>query len=113
MSEMSIVLKISEIVNQYEEELLYDVESHNHKYVLEYNEITEKMFLKLEESYYTDEGKWVNNYDCIERYNITPSMYANIRIIILREHLLIMRDGGGMINNKCMSLVKPQLVGTL
>ena len=38
MSELSIIHEIAETVSQYEEELLYDVESNYHEYTLEYNE---------------------------------------------------------------------------
>mgnify|MGYP006928634566 CR=1 FL=1 len=31
-------MKIAETINQYEKELLYDVESHHHEYTLEYDE---------------------------------------------------------------------------
>lgn len=36
MNEMSIIHDIAETVSQYEEQLLFDVESHHHEYVLEY-----------------------------------------------------------------------------
>lgn len=32
MTELSIIHEIAETVSQYEEELLYDVESHHHEY---------------------------------------------------------------------------------
>lgn len=33
MSELSIIHETAETVSQYEEELLYDVESHHHEYI--------------------------------------------------------------------------------
>lgn len=62
MSELSIIHEIAETVSQYEEQLLYDVESHHHEYTLEYDEENNNMSLLLKESYYTEETKWVLNY---------------------------------------------------
>ena len=110
MSEMSIIHDIAETVSQYEEELLFDVESHYHEYVLEYDEIYESVFLKIKESYYTEITKWVLNYTTIEKYNnITPSMYANISIMILRDHLRITKNGCGVIGTKHILKLQPQL----
>lgn len=78
MNEMSIIHEIAETVSQYEEELLYDVESNYHEYILQYDDIYENMSLTLKEAYYTEETKWVHNHTTIEKYNITPSMYADI-----------------------------------
>ena len=89
MNELSIIHEIAETVSQYEEELLYDVESNYHEYILQYDDIYENMSLILKEAYYTEETKWVNNHTTIEKYNITPSMYTNISIIILRDHIHI------------------------
>lgn len=109
MNEMSIVHEIAETISQYEEELLYDVESHHHKYVLKYDEIYENMFLEIQESYYTEITKWVLNHTTIEKYNnITPSMYANISIIILRDHLHITKNGCGVIGTKHILKLQPQ-----
>lgn len=58
MNEMSIIHEIAETVSQYEEELLFDVESHHHEYTLEYDEENNNMSLLLKESYYTEEYKW-------------------------------------------------------
>jgi len=113
MNEMSIIHEIAEIVSQYEEGLLYDVESHHHEYTLDYDEVNENMFLKIKESYYTETTKWVPNYTTIEKYNITPSMYANISIIILRDHLHITKNGCGMIGTKHILKVQPQVITPL
>lgn len=110
MNEISIIHDISKTVSQYEEELLFDVESHRHEYILEYDEANENMFLKIKESYYTETNKWVFNYTTIERYNITPAMYANISIIILRDHVLITKERYGMMNNKHILKIHPQLI---
>ena len=64
-------------------------ESNYHEYILQYDDIYENMSLTLKEAYYTEETKWVHNHTTIEKYNITPSMYADISIIILRDHLHI------------------------
>ena len=110
MNEMSIIHEIAETVSQYEEQLLYDVESHHHEYTLEYDEENNNMSLLLKESYYTEETKWVHNHTTIEKYNITPSMYANISIIILRDHLHITKNGCGMIGTKHILKVQPQAI---
>ena len=110
MNEMSIIHEIAETVSQYEEELLYDVESNYHEYTLEYDEENNNMSLLLKEAYYTEETKWVHNYTTIEKYNITPSMYADISIIILRDHLHITKNGCGMIGTKHILKVQPQVV---
>lgn len=110
MTELSIIHEIAETVSQYEEELLYDVESNHHEYTLEYDDIYENMSLTLKEAYYTEETKWVNNYTTIEKYNITPSMYADISIIILRDHLHITKNGCGMIGIKHILKVQPQVI---
>lgn len=110
MNEMSIIHDISKTVSQYEEELLFDVESHRHEYILEYDEVNENMFLKIKESYYTETTKWVLNYTTIENYNVTPSMYADISIIILREHTAITKGGYGIMNNKHILRLHPQLI---
>lgn len=89
MSELSIIHEIAETVSQYEEELLYDVESNYHEYILQYNDIYENMSLTLKKAYYTEENKWVHNHTTIEKYHITPSMYADISIIILKDHIHI------------------------
>lgn len=52
MSELSIVHDIAETVSQYEEELLFDVESNYHEYILQYDDIYENMSLTLKEAYY-------------------------------------------------------------
>ena len=112
-TEMSIIHHISETVNQYEEQLLYDVESHNHEYTLEYDENNQNMFLKLKESYRIDRGVWSHNYTTIELYNVTPNMYADICIIVLRDHLLIQKNGFGIIGTPHMSKIHPQLISPL
>ena len=113
MNEMSIIIEIAETVNQYEEELLFDVESHHHEYILKYDEANQNMFLKVKESYRTDRG-WSHNYTTIELYNITPSMYANICIIILRDHIQnIKNNGRGVTNTKHILKVQPQLITPL
>ena len=109
MCELSIIHDIAEIVSQYEEELLFDVESRHHEYTLEYDEENKNMSLLLKESYYSEEFKWVLNYTTIEKYNITPSMYANISITILRNHLHITKNGCGMIGTKHILKVQPQV----
>lgn len=109
-TEMSIIHDIAETVNQYEEQLLYDVESHNHEYILEYDEKNQNMFLKLKESYCIDRGVWSHHYATIELYNVTPSMFANICIIVLREHLLIQKNGFDIIGTPHMSKIHPQLI---
>lgn len=50
MSELSIVHDIAETVSQYEEELLFDVESNYHEYILQYDDIYENMSLTLKRS---------------------------------------------------------------
>ena len=112
-TEMSIIHHISKTVNQYEEQLLYDVESHNHEYTLEYDENNQNMFLKLKESYRIDRGVWSNHYATIEWYEVTPSMYADICIIVLRDHLLIQKNRFGIIGTPHMSKVHPQLISPL
>lgn len=110
MSELSIIHEIAETVNQYEEQLLYDVESNHHEYTLEYDEENNNMSLLLKEAYYTEETKWVNNYTTIEKYNITPSMYTDISIIILRDHIHITKNGCGVIGTKHILKVQPQVI---
>lgn len=110
MNEMSIVHEIAKTISKYEEEVLFDVESYNHEYILKYDEANENMFLQIKESYYTKTTKWVFNYTTIERYNITPTMYANISIIILRDHVLITKGRYGIMNNKHIPKIHPQLI---
>ena len=110
MTELSIIHEIAETVSQYEEELLFDVESNYHEYILEYDDIYENMSLTLKEAYYTEETKWVHNHTTIEKYNVTPSMYADISIIILRDHLHITKNGCGIIGTKHILKVQPQVI---
>lgn len=110
MNEMSIIHDIAETVSQYEEQLLFDVESHHHEYVLEYNEVNQDMLLKLKEAYNIDRGVWSHNYTTIEGYNITPPMYANICIIILRDHLNITKNGCGVTGTKHILKLQPQII---
>ena len=112
-TEMSIIHDIAETVSQYEEKSLYDEESHHHKYTLEYDEKNQNMFLKLKESYCIDRGVWSNHYATIEWYEVTPSMYADICIIVLRDHLLIQKNRFGIIGTPHMSKVHPQLISPL
>ena len=109
-TEMSIIHDIAKTVSQYEEKLLYNEESHHHEYTLEYDEKNQNMFLKIKESYCIDRGVWANHYATIEWYEVTPSMYADICIIILRDHLLIQKNGFGIIGTPHMSKVHPQLI---
>lgn len=113
ITEMSIIHDIAETVSQYEEKSLYDEESHHHEYRLEYDEKNQNMFLKLKESYHIDRGAWSNHYATIEWYEVTPSMYADICIIVLRDHLLIQKNGFGIIGTSHMSKVHPQLISPL
>lgn len=110
MVEMKIVRNIVEVVSQYEEQLLYDVDSNHHRYILEYDESGHNMFLKLEESYYCGVAKGVriDNYTIVERYSVTPGMYANICVIVLYDHLLIQRSGCGMVGSEYVMKVWPQ-----
>lgn len=110
MNEMSIIHEIAETVSQYEEELLFDVESNYHEYTLEYDEENNNMSLLLKEAYYTEETKWVHNHTTIEKYHITPNIYANISIIILRDHLHITKNGCGMIGTKHILKIQPQVI---
>ena len=110
---MSIIHDIAETVSQYEEKVLYDEESHHHEYTLEYDEKNQNMFLKLKESYHIDRGVWANHYATIEWYEVTSSMYADICIIVLRDHLLIQKNGFGIIGTPHMSKVHPQLISPL
>lgn len=50
MNEMSIIHEIAETVSQYEEELLFDVESNYHEYILQYDDIYENMSLNTKRS---------------------------------------------------------------
>lgn len=73
MSELSIIHEIAETVSQYEEELLYDVESNYHEYILQYDDIYENMSLTLKRSILhrrNQNGSTTNT--TIEKYNITP-----------------------------------------
>lgn len=110
MCEMSIVRSIAEVVSQYEEKLLYDVDSDHHRYVLEYDEDSHNMFLKLEESYCSGviTGIWIDNYTIVERYSVTSDMYANICVIVFMDHLLIQRSGCGTVGSECVMKVWPQ-----
>lgn len=112
-TEMSIIHDIAETVSQYEEKSLYDEESHHHEYTLVYDEKNQNMFLKLKESYCIGREVWSNHYATIEWYEVTPSMYADICIIVLRDHLLIQKNGFGIIGTPHMSKVHPQLISPL
>lgn len=46
MNEMSIIIEIAETVSQYEKELLFDVESHHHEYILKYDEANQNIFFE-------------------------------------------------------------------